>query len=93
MSVHIPGSLPHTEGEMTFEERITKERERQRAQWGDQHDDGHSVLDWTAILCMETAEFCRSGSLEDMKRELVHVAAVARAAYESIERGGQASGW
>lgn len=47
------------------------------------------VGDWSSILAEEFAEACNSRTLENLKSELIQVAAVCVAWYESIERNGR----
>lgn len=73
---------------------IHDERERQEAKWGQQnHDDGW----WTAILTEEVGEVAEAAlkakweggkTLDDVKDELIQVAAVAVSWIEAIERRG-----
>jgi NTP pyrophosphatase (non-canonical NTP hydrolase) len=74
-------------GPMTKEEALIRvERARQEAKWGEQnHDDAR----WLKILVEEVGELAKAMLEQDdagVKLELVHVAAVAVAHLESIER-------
>jgi len=74
---------------------ILKERERQDSKWGDQNH--HPGL-WTGLLGEEYGELCEAinetvfdngtdkGGYENMKREAIHVAAVAVGFLECMER-------
>ena len=66
---------------------IRDERARQNAKWGEQN---HTPERWLAILSEETGETARAiveFDLVSYRAELVHVAAVAVAAIESLDRG------
>lgn len=76
---------------------IENERQRQDDLWGEQN---HPPQYWTGILCEEAGEFCEAvnetvfdngkqatvGGYENMKREAIHVAAVAVGFLECLER-------
>jgi len=65
---------------------IRAERERQDTKWGVQN---HSPLYWLAILGEEFGEAAKAaieGRIAYMRTELIHVAAVAVAAIESLDR-------
>lgn len=67
-------------------QNIALERRRQDAKWGEQN---HDAFLWLAILGEEfgeTAKAAIEGRLADMRTELIHVAAVAVAAIESLNR-------
>ncbi len=79
-----------------FESLVRDERQRQDAKWGEQQ---HSPAIWLAILVEEVGEMAapiirfdgwkpelQKGT--DLGKEIVHVAAVAKAMYESLERYG-----
>lgn len=79
----------------TFEELVNEERERQEEKWGEQN---HHPLVWLAILGEEFGEVStavladvfskeKQGN-KDMETELTHVAAVAKAMWESGKRNG-----
>lgn len=72
--------------EQIFFEAIEAERERQDRMWdGPDHDDQHSRRDWIAFICREAskADRCTPGQFET---QMVQVAALALAAYESMRR-------
>jgi NTP pyrophosphatase (non-canonical NTP hydrolase) len=74
---------------------IIKERERQDGKWGEQN---HFPQFWTGILGEEFGELCEAinetvfdngsnkGGYENMKKEAIHVAAVAIGFLECLER-------
>jgi NTP pyrophosphatase (non-canonical NTP hydrolase) len=74
---------------------VIKERQRQDAKWGEQN---HFPQYWTGILGEEYGELCEAinetvfdngsekGGYENMKREAIHVAAVAVGFLECLER-------
>ena len=71
---------------------IHKERDRQDSMWGEQN---HSPIEWLAILGEEYGEACKGAikvlnySNEDYyeyRDELIHIAATAVAAVESLDR-------
>jgi len=80
-------------------QQIIDERLRQDKKWGPQD---HSTLMWSAILTEETGEVAKAAlescaahkklsgkeldTLEDYRKELIQVAAVAVAAIESLDR-------
>lgn len=67
-------------------EEIREERKRQDVKWGVQD---HSPDWWMLILGEEFGEVCEAileGSMQDYKKELIHVAAVAVAALENLYR-------
>lgn len=76
-----------------FFEAIEAESARQDRLWGGSddhnaridHDDDHSRRDWIAFICREAskADRCTPGEFET---QMVQVAALAMAAYESIRR-------
>ena len=74
----------------TFNELVTKERDRQDSLWGVQH---HDWCTWSTILteeCGEVAKAClevrfESGLLSAIEEELVQVAAVSKAIWEHIQ--------
>lgn len=67
---------------------IEAERERQRARWGDSHDDVHGTGAWLAILSERVGKFGIAWLSDEQAHErLVEVAAVAIAALEAHERG------
>jgi len=71
---------------------IQRERERQDAKWGEQN---HDPFLWTAILGEEFGEACQAAlqprfggkTLDDYRKELIEVAAVAVQAVECLDRG------
>ena len=76
----------------TVLEDVRAERKRQDALWGIQN---HSMLTWLPILMEEAGEVAQAmnewvhtpdGSLEEVSKELVQVAAVAVAWVERINR-------
>ncbi len=67
--------------------QVILERHRQDKKWGEQN---HHPLRWLAILGEEKGEADKAileSSLLKYRDELVHVAAVAIAAIESLDRG------
>ena len=72
-------------------EQIREERERQDAKWGEQN---HLPFVWCSILGEEVGEVNKAAleyyfaniPIDDYKKELVQVAAVAVAMLECIER-------
>jgi len=74
---------------------IIKERERQDSKWGEQN---HELSRWTGILGEEYGELCEAinetvfdngtdkGGYENMRKEAIHVAAVAVGFLEYLER-------
>jgi len=72
---------------MGIQDEIGKERKRQDEKWGEQN---HDPLVWRAILGEESGEADKAileGSALRYREEMVHVAAVAIAAIESLDRG------
>lgn len=79
----------------SFEHLVNKERKRQDAKWGEQN---HNPATWLAILMEEIGEVSSEVIATEWKPELqkrkslgheiVQVAAVAKAMYESLERNG-----
>ncbi len=80
-----------TETQRLFVAQVYAERDYQRQKWGTgelQHD----PVEWAAILAAEVGEFAQAAlgkpSLDErhtVESELVQIAAVAMAAYESLE--------
>jgi len=74
---------------------VIEERKRQDGLWGEQN---HHPLEWLSILGEEFGEVCKgayeahfdghkiSGNYSEYRKELIHVAAVAIAAAESLDR-------
>ncbi len=72
--------------------QINEEREMQDKKWGEQN---HSPIEWSVILGKEFGEVCK-GAVKvfnysnedywDYREELIHTAAVAIAAIESLDR-------
>lgn len=79
---------------MNFQLAQTLERQRQDLKWGIQN---HQSNVWLSILAEEFGEVAKAlnettldpKTWEDLKTELVQVAAVAQAWHESVERNGQ----
>jgi hypothetical protein len=74
--------------EQIFSE-IEAERIRQDSQWGGaQHDDTHSVENWSEYIDKQTyyANECGDSDLADARQRFVKAAALAVAAIESIDR-------
>jgi hypothetical protein len=82
-----------------FLESVQREREYQRAKWGDGHDDQHTSLEWLGLITEHAARFhglirdileCRSPdkavALTVARHRLISVAALAFAADEAVER-------
>ncbi len=69
---------------------VGEERARQDAEWGRDHDDGHTQSDWVALLTRHAGLAVNDGvTTEDAdryRRQLVRVAALAVAAVESLDR-------
>ena len=68
-------------------EEVIRERERQNAKWGIQT---HNAGTWLSILMEEVGEASRAThphelSLENYRKELIHVAAVAVATVEDFD--------
>lgn len=67
-------------------EDIRRERKRQDGKWGIQN---HNIHVWNTILSEETGEVAKAileSNMEEYRKELIQVAAVAVAAIESLER-------
>lgn len=72
--------------------KISLERTQQESKWGIQR---HNLSDWLAILTEEIGEIAkailenkfRDGDIEDVKKELIHAAAVIVSILECIETG------
>ncbi len=70
---------------------VQEERRRQDAKWGEQN---HTVMEWLSVLGEEVGEACQAANhyrwackgIAPVRTELVHVAAVALAAIECIDR-------
>ena len=70
------------------------ERERQRSQWGDTHDDTHNANDWVAYITRYLGEATYSYLWKDpgqflkadFRTAMVKIAAIAIAAVEFIDR-------
>lgn len=85
-----------------FSEAVRQERNYQREQWGDQHDDNHNGRDWVWLLTGRLGDVADAvhGShgypawedddpelaLEPIRASLVKLAAVCLAATDSIDR-------
>lgn len=74
-----------------FVKDVMAERAVQRAQYGDAHDDGHSLSQWGAILVHLLGQaFCHknpdSVSPARFRKQMVELAATAMAAAEAMER-------
>ncbi len=70
--------------------KVLNERRRQDEKWGgNEHDDAHTTSEWVAIIAGELNEVLwgiAEGDQKQTEEELVHVAAVAVAWLEAIER-------
>ena len=76
---------------------VAKERHAQNLKWGVQN---HSMEWWLVVLLEEVGEFSRAvletrfgglcGGIEEVKKELTQVAAVAVAMLECLGRNGEA---
>lgn len=70
--------------------KVLNERRRQDEKWGgEKHDDAHESGDWLAILMSELGEVAFATLAHPEKvvaEEIVHVAAVAIAWLEAIQR-------
>lgn len=78
-------SFPNTTRRAVFS--VLMERGRQDVKWG--AGGSQSLELWATILGEEYGEICRAilkGDLHDAREELVHVAAVAVAAIEDVDR-------
>lgn len=78
--------------EPNFETLVNKERARQDRIWGEQN---HDKIYWVAILGEEYGELCKALIEHHKTRtpilietEIIHVAAVAQAMWESGKRNG-----
>jgi len=82
---------------------VMEERSRQDAKWGEQN---HDPARWLMILGEEFGEACEAGcravlsppsecyraaAVADLRKELIHVAAVAVAAVECLDRPHKAA--
>jgi hypothetical protein len=68
-----------------FESKVRHERVRQSAQWGGPtHDDTHLPSHWKQYIEHQLEK--EFGTVEEYLRNLVNVAALAKAAYESTQR-------
>ena len=76
-----------------FQALVTKEREQQDARWGGpSHDDGHTSRDWIAFIAKHLGRAVTwPFDAERFKRQMVIIAALAQAAYESIARSNHRS--
>jgi len=71
---------------------VLKERDKQRGQWGPEHDREHDVTDWHTILSVylgklgyETPLYQQAGfDKEKAKKRLVQISAIALAAVEAL---------
>ncbi len=89
--------MEKTKTEKVLEE-IAKERSRQDHKWGEQN---HDPFVWIGILIEEVGEVSRAAvearfnydtaHVEQYRKELTHVAAVAAAMIECFDRAGAAS--
>ena len=77
---------------MRFEDLVDEERDRQDRKWGEQN---HEPYFWLAILVEEAGELARAmlenikwghNHAEGIEEELIQVAAVAKAIWESGKR-------
>lgn len=72
-----------------FRELVDRERDKQRALWGEEHDARHAATDWAAILAHEVGCFA-DAALNDGPTEqataLVKIAAVCEAAAALYDR-------
>ena len=70
---------------------VQAERRRQDEKWGEQN---HGIMEWLSVLGEEVGEACQAanihhwngGDITPLRTELVHVAAVALAAIECLDR-------
>jgi hypothetical protein len=70
---------------------VAAERTRQRALWGDTHDDRHTAAEWAHIIATEAVEVQRAeNDRQAAMDELVQVAAVAYAAWQALCRAQRA---
>lgn len=79
---------------------VVEERARQDAKWGGPtHDDEHTMGDWALFLCEHLGHFVgmtlstksHPWDNSDLRGEALHVAAVALAIVESIDRAALAA--
>jgi hypothetical protein len=69
-----------------FHQAITEERSRQdRTHGGPEHDDTQHRRDWITLICREASMADRQ-TCGGFGQQMVRVAALAQAAYESIRR-------
>lgn len=91
--------LPASEMQKVIVDEILAERERQDGIYGEQN---HEPLAWLGILSEEYGELCEAvaetslpgrhpdrGGVKNMRREAIHVAAVALQFVEYLERAGR----
>ncbi len=62
---------------------IQKERDEQHSKWGAMHDDGHTTEEWARLIEHHVAKSRVAGNFQHY---MIHVAALALAAWESSKR-------
>lgn len=80
--------------DLYFPMRMAEERQRQRDQWGDAHDDQHYWTTWSHILGKQYGKVAGaienvgrySADVSEIRYALVELAATAQAFDEAIER-------
>lgn len=70
---------------------VLEECTKQGEMWGAAHDDGHTSHDWEMFIRSRLDKYYDDETLPPRRRELmIHIAALALAALEADDRGGQA---
>lgn len=70
-----------------WHEQVENERERQRINWGDAHDDCHTDRQWVEYINERWARFAQDGlTITEQRRLTVECAAMLKAAWEVINR-------
>ena len=72
--------------DQTFDELVILERQKQDQKWGEQN---HYPVRWITILGEEFGELCNAtleGNQTALEKELIQVAAVCKAMWESGKR-------
>ncbi len=74
-----------------FDKAVDTERGRQDKKWGGaRHDDRHRPNDWVAFICREASKATAEGwKIPDFQKQMVQVAALAKAAWEASERANE----
>ncbi len=80
--------------DMTVYDEIRAERDRQDAEWGQEHDDGHSGYDWEYLVARygdSLATRARvGGDMAAWRRRMLQAATLAVAAVEWHDRARRA---